>query len=204
MDEERRIRFLVPPLFLIGSLLWGLACDPDNSLQDLVGLKVDDLGDMLGLLASGSIIVVTFGFLLGTMTVFVLRTTCRVCYSRYHEVVVSPEALGRIWDRLAVPADHRTNENELYAGAAFDHETMKNSKEGIHLWLMRRWNAFNVSATSTTALVVSVIGGVCCLDVSISWKWILPVSLIIVLFVWSAFVSHRDTMRMIEFQANRS
>lgn len=203
MDEERRIRFLIPPLFLIGSLLWGIACDPVTSLQGLVGLEPDDLGDMLALLAGGGVVVVTFGFLLGAITVFVLRTTFRIFLRRYHEVVLSQHALERIWDRLAVPRDDRINRNELYAGAAFDHEIMKNSREGIHLWLMRRWNAFNVSASSTTALVVSVIGGVCCLDVSISWKWVLPVCLIIALLLWSAVVAHRDTMRMIEFQANR-
>ena len=116
MDEERRIRFLIPPLLLIGSLLWGIFCDPDRSLQNLTGLRPDELGSMLGLLAGGGVIVVTFGFLLGTITLFFLRTGFRVFLGKYHEVVLSSEVLEEICNRLNVlPAD-TSKQNELFAG----------------------------------------------------------------------------------------
>ncbi len=201
MDEERRIRFLIPPLFFVGSLLLGVACDPDTSLQGLLGLDLDNVGGMLGLLAGGGVVVVTFGFLLGTSTLFILRIGFRI-FGRYHEVVLSADALTRVWNYLRVPNDQRNARNELFAGAAFDHEVLRQNKEGIHLWLVRRWNAFNVAATSSTAFLVSVVVG-WVVGISMTSKWILPIVLITALFVWSAVIAWRDTMSMAEFQARR-
>lgn len=209
MDEERKIRFVLPPLFLIGSIGWAVFSDSDTTLNQVIqstfGLEIDDLGGMLALLAGGGVAVVTFGFLLGTLTIFVLRTTFRIGWNKYHEVFVSNDALDKIWHTIGVTdKQHQTVENELFAVATFDHETIKGTDKtnGIHSWLLRRWNAFNISATSTTALVVSCIV-VWCSKIAHSWAWFLPVLVVISLFVWSAIVAYRDTMGMIEFQAKR-
>ena len=204
MDDERRIRFLIPPLFLVASILWGLACDGDTGLQDLVvGLDLQAMttADFLGVLAGGGVVVVTFGFLLGTVTVFLLRTCFRF-FGKYHEIVLSDTAIQQVWDHLAIPSAMQTKRNQLFAGVTLDHEMLKKDKEGVHLWLMRRWNAFNVSATSTLALLVSFVGGAL-LGIRPSAEWVVSTILILAVFVWSACVAWRDTMGMAEFQARR-
>lgn len=130
MDEERKIRFVLPPLFLIGSIGWAVFSDSDTTLNQVIqstfGLEIDDLGGMLALLAGGGVAVVTFGFLLGTLTIFVLRTTFRIGWNKYHEVFVSNDALDKIWHTIGVTdKQHQTVENELFAVATFDHETIK-------------------------------------------------------------------------------
>jgi len=223
MDEERKIRFLLPPLFMMASIIWGVRCDPkvtlDGFLRNLSGVQEPSnvgvgvvqepsnvgVGDMLVLLAGGGVVAVTFGFLLGTLTIFVLRTTFWFFCGKYHEVFVSQDALNKIWKQIGVnDPENQPTENELFAVATFDHEILKGSdkRKGIHLWLLRRWNAFNISATSTTGLIVSVFIGKH-LDVSITCNWLVPVIFVAGLFVWSSIISFQDTMRMIEFQAKR-
>lgn len=71
MDEGRRIRFPIPPLFLVASLSWGFACDPCTALDDIItrlNLQSLDTGDVLGLLAGGGVVVVTLGFHLSNLS----------------------------------------------------------------------------------------------------------------------------------------
>src|SRR5688572_13346879 len=78
MDKDRQIRFLYPPLILIVSIMVGLHFDKCMSLSDILGdvwgpeKKVDNLTAVLGL---GSFVLV-FGFILGTVTIFLLRLIC--------------------------------------------------------------------------------------------------------------------------------
>lgn len=203
MDQERRIRFLIPPLFFIASLVWGLARDGDTGLQNVIGLEFQTMTtqQVLGLVAGGGVAVVALGFFFGTITVFLLRIAFGL-RGRYYEVVLPDDALERVWDRLGVSAEKRTKQNELFAGATFDHEILKKKSEGIHSWMMRRWSTFNISAISTIALTTSLLAGLF-FDIAMNVEWVLPALLTIGLLVWSAFVAWRDTMRMAEFQAHR-
>jgi len=202
MDDVRKIRLLIPPFFLIGSLLWGLWCDHQTSLNTLMpGIKLDDPIALLSLIAGGGLIVVTFGFLLGTITIFFLRTIFK-CFGKNHEVAVSGDAMQRIQKHLSIPDELCNKKNEFFTGVAFDHETLKNEKEGIHLWLVRRWSGFNISANSTTALILSLLFGKF-LGIEITSDWLLTLIPIILLLVWSATMAWLDSMGMVEFQARR-
>jgi hypothetical protein len=96
MDEDRRIRFLIPPLLFVASLLLGAFVD--QSTRDLI-VKV---------FAGGGIVVVVVGYLIGTFTYFILRLVFYIKASvfkgpRFHESALSDEAFCMLWKRLDAP-----------------------------------------------------------------------------------------------------
>jgi hypothetical protein len=115
-----------------------------------------------------------------------------------YEAVVSDSTLERIWKQL-----HSTQAKDkkltLYATATFDHELLG---AGIHTWLLRRWNSFNVATHSIVALVLAhIVAPILSIPQVCAW-WVSTVALVAVLFV-TAFCAWRDTMKMIEFQSYR-
>jgi len=203
MDEDRRIRMLVAPILFVASLLWGDWFT--SSALILPKLKVNDLQAAFNVIAGGGVVVFTAGYVIGTMTHFILRLSfwwapaCCV-KSRYYEAAVSDETLQSIWGQLGASGnfDRRL---ELSAVASFDHGLVREKYEGIHRWLLRRWNAFSIAATSSLGLALSLIFGAA---IGIPWdrRWWLPVAafaaLLIPVMVWN----WRDTMRMIDFAAS--
>jgi len=83
MDNDRRIRFIVPPLFLLASLLWGACVDPAigwAGLHDLLPedfLRTLDTVELLGLLAGGGLVLFPLGYIIGTLAYVVLRAIHR-------------------------------------------------------------------------------------------------------------------------------
>jgi hypothetical protein len=73
MDEDRRVRFFVAPLLLIASLLWGAWLDQNkHPLIIYFILHTDNLSKLIGLAAAGGFVVFTFGYVIGTITYFLL------------------------------------------------------------------------------------------------------------------------------------
>jgi len=64
-DQERQIRFLYPPFFLLASLLWGLYLDPNRCLSDILPTTSfpAEASKILGLIAGGGIFIIAAGFL---------------------------------------------------------------------------------------------------------------------------------------------
>jgi hypothetical protein len=65
-----------------------------------------------------------------------------------YEAVVNAATLDRIWGQLQSTL-RKDAKLTLYATATFDHELLAS---GIHTWLLRRWNSFNVAFHSVVAL----------------------------------------------------
>jgi hypothetical protein len=82
MENNRQLRFLIPPFVLIVSLAFGAALDEKSYLRNAFAssmmpsdapatLKpaqpaIDSTSKLIGLLAAGGIFIVTFGFLVST------------------------------------------------------------------------------------------------------------------------------------------
>jgi hypothetical protein len=132
MDEDRRVRFFVAPLLLIASLLWGALLD--HTYQRIIInflTHTDNLSKLIGLAAAGGFVVFTFGYVIGTITYFLLGTffclrakLCRV-KSKFHEVSLSKDELEKVWATLNYGGASDKRKQELYAGVAFDHGLLR-------------------------------------------------------------------------------
>ncbi len=201
MDESRRIRFLVAPTLFVASLLWGAWSEGFLEHVPDSGLK------LVTLIAAGGIVVFAGGYVIGTITYFVLRLFFRYRprrwgKSRFHEVALSEDAFREVWEQRLHAIGKPDRWKELFAGAAFDHGILRKTHEGVHLWLIRRWNAFNIAATSFFGLVFfSFPIGHFVIGIPFTAIWYVPVggfaAILFVTMIWS----WRDTMNMANFMA---
>jgi hypothetical protein len=217
MDEARTIRFYVAPVLFLMSLIWGAWFDPIKQHEIIEHLeRVDDLSKLIGLAAGGGFVVFAFGYIIGTLTYAILRFSfwCKACCfggSQYHEAGVlrsDPSDLDSIWSRTGHPVatdpqakDHQQKLQELSAVVVFDFGIIRGKYEGIHQWLVRRWNAFNIGATSVAGLLLSFAVGRYMFCISFSWKWYAPVGIFIAACVYVACCAWWDGRRMVRFMA---
>jgi hypothetical protein len=145
MDQDRQIRFAIPPFFLFASLLWG-AYLGGRDLSPI--FRPETAKEVLGLLAAAAVAVVPIGFLISTLSVTLLRGLAAVFGNPTYEAVLSDSTLERVWNQLA-GKQTKNKKLTLYAAATFDHELLA---AGIHTWLLRRWDSFNVATHSIVAL----------------------------------------------------
>jgi hypothetical protein len=205
MDKDRQIRFLYPPLFFIGFWLWALYLDPNRSAQTYLSSPVGtekslDVGQIAGIIASGSVAVLVAGFLISVVSVVVLRMAFATCGHSTYEVVWTDKCRAKV--SQAVGLELVPKRELLYLGATFDQVLLP---DNVHTWILRRWSSFNISCHSCTALILAVG--------AVSWSGFSPgrgwyVVLLFSLFVLSAQsrFAWRETMGMVEFysQLDRS
>ena len=206
MDEDRRIRFLVAPTLFVASLLWGAWSDDGWRYSMVAILKNPDWPNVIGIIAGGGLMVFVGGYVIGTWTYFVLRLIflCRSHFwggPQFHEVAMSCGAFKRVWGKVGYGSSNRSQ--ELFAGVAFDHGIIRESHKGIHEWLVRRRNGFNIAASSFWAMVFSLSFGLA-IGISITRAWGYPVALFAVILLCVMCWAWRDTMGMLEFMATSS
>jgi len=203
MDEERRIRFLVSPALFIASLFIGAWSDPmaHDWIERII--EKSEWSKLVELAAAGGAVVFAGGYVFGTISYFFLRLVflCRPRHwGRFHEVAFSDKSFGQVWDLIGAPGELDRSQ-ELSAGAVFDFDVLRNRYKGVHQWLFRRWSAFNIAASSITALALSFPAGN---FIGIPWSlaWFLSVGIFIVFLWFVMFWAWRDTMRMARFMAS--
>lgn len=210
MDEERKIRFLVAPLLFVSSLGWGMWLDPlwRQAITSSPFLTAEKgIGQAITILAGGGIFVFSLGVLIGTISYVTLRLfslIIRWCFYHRngvntHEAAVSDETLRLLWAKLGAPGEF-DRKRDFLAVVAFDHGLLRKSNEGVHRWMVRRWNAFSISATSITALALAVLVSYFS-DIHPSRYWWSSIGFFLLVFSFTAVWSWRDTMRMLAFQA---
>ena len=207
MDQDRRVRFLLPPVLFVASLLWGAAID-QATWDHLAGYFSNgaDWSKLIGLLAGGSIVVITAGYIFGTVGYFLLMIVFCVSgkfrkKSWFHEVALSDASLERIWKTLKAPGTPNRCQ-ELFAGVVFDHGILRKSHVGVHRWLFRRWNAVSIGATSLCSLILSFPFGWMMLNIPIKTAWLLPVGFFTFILLIVTCRAWFDTMNMLEFMAS--
>jgi hypothetical protein len=159
MDEARKIRLLVAPMLFIASLLLGGALSGQTA-SHFIDLKDQDWPKLIGIITAGGIGMFAAGYGIGTVTQFLLRLIFRLKArlwggSRFHEVALSDDSLKRVWHLIGAPGEPDRS-LELYAGAVFDFGVLQKHRKGVHEWLFRRWNGFNMAANSVLPLILSL------------------------------------------------
>lgn len=199
MDQNRQIRFLIPPFFLIASLFLGDFFSCSNIIN-----RIAEQGDqnILAIVAALGASTIPLGFLIGAIPIAVLNfiglVPCRKKTKWNYELSISPNALKKIWPKLETSLKFDFQKT-FYAGVTFDHDILP---VGIHQWLMRRWNAFNIHINCCTSLLLSHAVGPF-LSISQTLYWWIATIIIFLLFFFNAMVARRQTMQMLEFQALR-
>jgi hypothetical protein len=205
MDEDRKIRFEVAPILFIASLLLGALINKGlhSVVDDLEKLGTSKL---IGIIAGGGVIVLAAGYVIGTFTHFLLRQFFlwrprSWGKSRFHEVALSDNPFKWIWERVGAPPGKSDPEQQLFAGVAFDHGVLRKDWEGVHQWLLRRWNGFNTAANSILALLLALLVGP---SIGVPWGywWCLSVVAFMGVLGFVAFRAWHDTMNMLDFMAN--
>jgi len=217
MDEDRQIRFLISPFFFYFSLLWW-AFASSQTHNWLSSLKVGDLKDTLAIVAALGAATLPLGYSIGTIGILVLRLCFWVrtklfpdAERQIYEAWLSPDAFGRVVTKLGAPLEKRSS--LLYAAASYDHGLLA---EGIHKWLMRRWNAFFIAFNSAFSLLISLavvpIRAIYTGSLhrtpgyqyyGLLWCWFVTNLLLIVVLSLTAYFAWRETMGMLEFQTRR-
>jgi hypothetical protein len=178
MDQDRTIRFLVAPILFVASLLWGAWSD-ETMRRYLTEINKFDWSKLIGIIASGSVVVFAAGYVVGTWSYFVLRLVFRFrprCCgeSRFHEAAMSDATLDRVWSTLGANPEASKVERrrqELFVGAAFDCAVLRKDHKGVHKWLFRRWNGFNIAVTSLWALYLSLPFGLLVVEIRWTNQW---------------------------------
>jgi hypothetical protein len=204
MDEARTIRFYVAPVLFLMSLIWGAWFDPTKQHVILDHLQVDKLPNLIGLAAGGGFVVFAFGYIIGTLTYAVLRLFFRIIAwccggSRYHEAGLLSH-LGNVWPRTGHPGAIDPQQ-ELSAVIVFDFGIIRGRYEGVHQWLVRRWNAFSIGTTGVAGLLLSFVIGHWMFSISFRWEWWVPVGILLVACFYVSCCAWHDGRRMVAFMA---
>jgi len=206
MDQERQIRFLIPPFFLFSSLLWGIYW------SDPVHLHWHDLiqGDLLKYIGIAAASALPLGYLIGTFTVLFLKLFSLIIGHNY-EALFSLNTLVNMSEAIGKKTTENEFKNmcrfqkmriELNTAAVFDHEFHYNNSKGTHEWVMRRWNAVNISFNSITALLFAILSG-CLLKIPIKAFWTISTLILAAMFLTTGILAWRDIFKMFEFQSIR-
>ena len=203
MDHDRQIRMVIPPFFFLGSLLWGaLLANPDLAI-----LNPEDVKELFGVLAATAVAILPIGFLISSISVILLYGIARIGKEETYEAVISDAVLPQIWRKCGrtEPAEKKL---AFYAVVTFDHEILN---DGIHSWIRRRWNHFNIAAHSIVALLLSHViafllsyGVESAFKIPQSWPWWITTLVLVAVFSFTGRCAWLQTMEMIEFQAERA
>jgi hypothetical protein len=108
----------------------------------------------------------------------------------------------KVWKILGEPGKPNRWQ-ELSAGAAFDYAVIKETHEGVHQWMFRRWNSFNIAVASACGLIFSFPFGYA-IGIAFTLMWAIPVMTFMLIIAFMAVWSWNDTMNMLEFLVTTS
>lgn len=220
--EDRRVRFLVPPFILLFALLDGVAVGLYEPFGEFLGKttnKDSNIAVIIGLLAAGGVGVFAFGLIIGSISITILR--CRLprllrfipwpkFFGPDYEVGYADDATIKIIMNAIGAKKKEVPVRRLYPGAIYDHGWLYRKAHGLHQWLARRWNIFNLLFHSGVALCMSFLFGSIQqgfyllnqwrgLDLNVVVWWWLPHLILIPLLFLRAYRAYEETMGMATF-----
>ncbi len=201
MDNNRQIRFLIPPFFLVSSLLLGAYLPEKEILKILPEIK--ELEKLIAVIATAGVIIIAAGFLIGVVSVTIMRLISlfiRFDLKGKYDAPYTVRDIERIWSKLRVHDDIKPGSNNIiYAISTFQNTVVE---ERVQHWLGRRWNAFHVSIHSAIALLLAYAIAPM-LDIRFTCCWLLftlPITAFLSVNGWMAF---KETKDMVVFQTYR-
>jgi len=193
VDKDRQIRLLIPPFFLLASVLWGAYLSGDlGAFLHPTGDGAATLKSILSIVAVAGVATLPLGYAIGVLTITILSIFSRLFPQHAFDVPVSDAAMKAIWKKLGLSEQPR--DRARYGTAVFDHYLLKTP---VHQWLFRRWSAFLIASQCAFALALS-IPFAHALHVHMTRKWLFTVLLVIAVFIWHARVTWREAYKMFD------
>ena len=200
MEQDRTLRFLIPPFVLLFSLLLGARIDLNICLLNILKcVPAGAVASIIAIVASGGVVVIAMGFLISAISIGALRFFFRRIKGIDFEAHISPKYYEVLQKVLGSPTKISKN-NELYPIATYDHYIIH---KDIHDWVQRRWNSFITSTNCATALLCSHLLG-WFFGVAQSLVWWLITLLLVIILSYNASRAWKQTMEMLEFQLSCS
>jgi len=208
VDKDRQIRMLIPPFFLLASVLWAAYLsgdlgiflhspkaqlttvkDSDDALRD----EIATVKTVLSVVAVAGVATLPLGYAIGVLTLTILGIFSPLFPQRAFDVPVSDKGMKSIWGKLGFSEKEPKN-RARYGVAVFDHYLLKTP---IHDWLFRRWSAFLIASQCVLALALS-IPFAHALHIHMTCKWLFTVVGVMAVFVWQARTAWREAYQMFE------
>ena len=223
MDQNRQVRFLIPPFVFLFSLFCGDFLDIYELFPAFFKEARSDTLKVLATLLFGGAGVIALGFIIGSISMCFFELRKRIC-KKDHEPITK-DAVRHFLQVLDIEyeKDYKDKyEGNLYAVGVIHHGLLTAISPGLSDWITRRWNIFTVSLNCFVALILSFsIGAVfqiahlsACLMANCEfWKlfdlrvlliwWILyPVIGLILCF--NAKSTHKEITNMFSFIAQQT
>jgi hypothetical protein len=207
MEHDRQLRFLIPPLVFLASLLWGSILDPQSHLLQMLTSELageTELSQVISLIFAGGVAVVAIGFLISAIAIAILRLLFLAPYLMGktpggYEAGVPKTSFQFLWN--SVTGDSKPVERDmLYAVGVYDHCRVPSS---LHSWVGRRWNTFMVSVNCCVAIGLAhfVASHSTWFGIAATQTWRRTDATLVIVLVINGFVARRQALRMIGFAA---
>jgi len=199
VDQDRQIRFLIPPFFFYASLAMGLYLG--GRLRVVVTALSEKPWKELHVLLIAAIGAATIpiGYIIGLVGIRLVSIVFLVLFWRRipWDVQWSDNSLQSLWRRLGQTRDRRL---DLQASSYYVHSLLP---ETMYEWILRRWTAFLVAVHSMTALFLSHLVGRFALHIPPSLAWMLTSVVVSAVLLFAAVEAWQQVERMHRFQLQR-
>ncbi len=223
MDQNRQIRFLIPPFFLFASIFLGAHFDSDICLPNLINSYSDYKVSVITIIG---ISVLPVGFCIGTFTLVILRGIFLIInkifeeykYATY-EACFSVVDTNELWEKLIKLNKIKPDANQTFLDdkrgfrawrrKIFSSHILWNSfvhthlEQGILRWMERRWSAFLLNLNISMALIIGLLLGILYFSIDPTMEWIIFNSVLLIIFIYLGYRAFIETIKMALFQSHR-
>jgi len=222
MPQQRELRFHIPLLIFLASLVWGLIADPKVPLVDIFkclatgARSAEIVASVIGLIAAGSVVIIAAGFVIAQVALCILNR-----FFHDYEMTLSATALEPAWKALGTTGQANLGQR-WEATILYVHGLLRQILPALADWLERRWTSFLVCVNSIAALILSVVMEVyfrwhlqtqyCPAFISVNrservacehwipyFLWILATAALCKVLLRNARAARSESMRLIEF-----
>ena len=207
MEHDRQLRFLIPPLVFLASLLWGSSLDPQSHLLQMLASATagqKELSQVVSLIFAGGVAVVAVGFLISAIAIAILRLLFLGPYLAGkapggYEANVPKKSFRSLW-KSVTGEDKPVDRDMLYAVGVYDHCRVPST---LHSWVGRRWNTFMVSMNCCVAIGLAhfVASHSAWFGIAPTQTWRRTDAILIIVLLINGFVARRQALRMLGFAA---
>ncbi len=205
MDPNRQIRLIIAPFFFYATIISaGLASNDFKAIWPF--RHYPDSTAIIGLIALSTL---PLGFLLNAISSLFFTMLRSIKGIRWNvEFDRSDRFFNRVRDNLGLKYINNAYPKKIKPHfkrnlfITFDHEFLKEQRNGIFEWQVRLYSVVTISFNSALAILLGIIY-VCALEIKPGETWCIIIDCVIILLLINFFVSRRSLLKMHRFRSYR-